>query len=66
MHPLHEKYIVNEKGKKMAVVLPFLEWQKVLSILEEYEDICAYDRAKAKPSNAVPFKKALKKIKDHK
>jgi len=61
MLPLHEKYVVNEKGKKTAIVLPFSEWKKVLEMLEEYEDICAYDKAKA--SNPVSFNKAIKKFK---
>lgn len=58
MLALHEKFIVNEKGKKTDIVLPYAEWEKVLDVLEEYEEIRAYDRAKAKPSHAVPFNRA--------
>lgn len=64
MLALHEKYIVDEKGKKTAIILPFSEWRKVLGILEEYEDICAYDHIKAKPSDPVLFSKVVKKLKD--
>jgi PHD/YefM family antitoxin component YafN of YafNO toxin-antitoxin module len=64
MQSFHEKYIVDEKGKKTAVVLSFSEWKKVCDLLEEYEDIRAYDRAKQKPGNAVSFNKAIKKMKD--
>lgn len=64
MLALHEKYIVDENGKKTAIVLPFTEWQKVMHILEEYDDICAYDKAKSKPSDAISFEDALKKLKD--
>lgn len=59
MFALHEKFIVNEKGKKTDIILPYVEWQKVLDVLEEYEDICAYDRAKAKSSHAVPFDRSI-------
>ncbi|HEX4045353.1 MAG TPA: hypothetical protein VHZ76_06795 [Gammaproteobacteria bacterium] len=63
MLSIHEQYIVNEKGKKTAAILPYREWKKVVAILEEYEDIRAYDKVKSKPSNPVPFKKAVKKLK---
>ena len=63
MLTLHEKFIVDERGKKTATVLPYAEWKKVASILEEYEDICAYDKAKLRTSHPIPFKKVLKKLK---
>lgn len=64
MFALHEQYIVDEKGKKQAIVLPYQEWEKIIDILEEYEDIRAYDKAKSKTSNAIPFQDALKQLKD--
>jgi len=30
---LHEKFIVDEKGKKTATVLPYTEWKKVTAML---------------------------------
>ncbi|TAK72015.1 MAG: hypothetical protein EPO11_10555 [Gammaproteobacteria bacterium] len=63
MLSLHEKFIVDEKGKKTAAVLPYAEWKKILLILEEYDDICAYDKAKSRPSHPASFKKAIKKLK---
>lgn len=62
MLSLHEKYIVNDKGIKTAAVLSYTEWKKVLHILEEYEDILAYDKAKSRPSHPLPFKKIIKKL----
>ena len=59
MLTLHEKFIIDEKGKKTATVLPYAEWKKVAAILEEYEDICAYDKAKSRTYNPISFKKAL-------
>ncbi|OAI49940.1 hypothetical protein AYO45_06735 [Gammaproteobacteria bacterium SCGC AG-212-F23] len=59
---LHEKFIVDEKGKKTATVLPYAEWRKIAAILDEYEDIIAYDKAKARPSHPISFKKAIKKL----
>lgn len=60
---LHEKFIVDEKGKKTAAILPYSEWMKVAAILEEYEDIRAYDKAKSRRSHPISFKKAVKKLK---
>ena len=64
MQALHEKYIVDDKGKKTAAILPYSAWKKILCILEEYDDICAYDQAKARRSSRpIPLKDALKKLK---
>ena len=63
MLALHESFIVDDKGKKTAAVLPYAEWKKVAAILEEYDDICAYDKAKARVSDPVPFDKAVQKLK---
>jgi len=64
MLAIHEKFIVDERGKKTATVLPYPEWKKILAILEEYEDIQAYDKAKARSPRMMPFKKSIKKLKN--
>jgi hypothetical protein len=62
---LHEQFIVDEKGKKKAAVLPYAEWKRIAAILEEYEDIVAYDKAKTRASARRPlaWKAAIKKLK---
>ncbi len=60
--PLHEQYLVDERGKRQAVVVPISEWEKILEALEELDDIRAYDEAKRQPSEAMPFEKALSEI----
>lgn len=40
------RYIIDSKGKKIAVVLPVRDYQKILEELEELEDIRLYDQAK--------------------
>lgn len=62
MHKTHEEYLTDEKGKKKAVVVPISEWQQIKEELEELEDIGAYDKAKSKASEPVPFDKAVKEI----
>lgn len=64
MFALHEQYITDEKGQKKAVVLPYHEWKKLQDILEEYEDIRAYDRAKKKKSDPISFEKIASKLKN--
>lgn len=52
---IHEEYVVDVDGNKKAVVVPMSEWEKILDALEELDDIKAYDGAKYKPSNPIPF-----------
>jgi hypothetical protein len=62
MLKIHEEYVVDLDGNKKAVVVPMSEWQKILDALEELDDIKAYDEAKSKPSNPIPFEKAINEI----
>jgi hypothetical protein len=63
MLKLHEKFVIDESGKKTATILPYTEWKRVTAILEEYDDICAFDEAKAQVSAPILFKEAIKKLK---
>lgn len=63
MGALKEQYIEDEKGKKVAVILPISEYKKILEKLEELEDIRLYDKVKAKNEVADPFEDYLAKRK---
>jgi hypothetical protein len=52
---LHEEYVVDEAGNRKAVLIPISEWNRVIELLEELEDIRAYDEAKKDPSKPIPF-----------
>ncbi len=41
-----QQYITDDRGNKLAVILPIKEYQKMLEELEELEDIRLYDEAK--------------------
>ncbi len=56
------QYITDTTGKKVSVILPIRDYEKIMDELEELEDIKAYDRAKARKSEPVPFEKAVKEI----
>ncbi|MCP5409295.1 MAG: hypothetical protein H6963_08380 [Chromatiaceae bacterium] len=62
MITLHEEYLVDEAGNRKAVVLPLSAWQQIKEELEELDDIRAYDKAKAHPSEPVPFEEAMREI----
>lgn len=56
------QYITDTTGKKVSVILHIRDYEKILADLEELEDMKAYDRAKARKSEPIPFKKAIKEI----
>ncbi|MBN2613157.1 MAG: hypothetical protein JXB00_16510 [Bacteroidales bacterium] len=56
------QYIPNSKGEKISVVLPIRDFEKMMEDLEELEEIKAYDRAKSRKSNPVPFDQAVKEM----
>ena len=58
----NEKYLVDEKGERVAVVLGIQEYQKMLAELEELEAIRAYDAAKAAKDDVIPFEQAVREI----
>ena len=47
MNSFSEKYLVDQNGKQIAVVLDIADYHKLLEELEELDAIRAYDRAKA-------------------
>jgi len=59
---LNERYVVDETGSRIAVLIDIEEYRKVLEALEELEAISAYDEAKASCDEIVPFEQAIKEI----
>ena len=41
------RYVIGENGKRVNVILPVEEYERMLEELEELEDLRLYDRAKA-------------------
>jgi hypothetical protein len=64
MVAVHPQYIVDENATQKAVIIQFDEWQKILERLEELDDIEAYDKAKTKKNEALPFEQAVREIKN--
>jgi hypothetical protein len=56
------KYVVDEKGKAVSVLLDIKTYRKLMEKLEELEAIQAYDAAKASGDEAIPFEQAVQEI----
>ena len=62
MHPVKERFIVDETGNKLGVILSINDYEKLLAELEEQEEIRAYDKAKSMNDELIPFETAIKEI----
>ena len=62
MASTREKYVVDSKGRRTAVILDIGAYRKMLEELEELESIRAYDKAKASGDEAIPFEQAIREI----
>lgn len=56
------RYLVNEEGQRVGVLLDLKEYEKMLQELEELEAIRAYDAAKASGDEAIPLDQAVAEI----
>ena len=56
------RYIVDENGARVGVLLDIGVYQKLLEELEELESIRAYDSAKGCGGEAIPFEEAVDEI----
>lgn len=56
-----ERYVVNEKGERVGVLLDIREYQRMLEEVEELESIRAFDAAKASKDEAIPFEQAVRR-----
>ncbi len=57
-----ERYVVDEQGKRISVILDMEDYLKMLDELEELEAIRAYDEAIASGEEPIPFKHAIAEI----
>jgi PHD/YefM family antitoxin component YafN of YafNO toxin-antitoxin module len=57
-----QQFVVDDHGKRKAVILDIAEYEKLLEEAEELEAIRAYDAAKAAGDEAIPFEQAAGEI----
>ena len=62
MKTKEKRYITNDKGEKVGVILDIEDYGKMLEDIEELETIRAYDAAKASGDDVLPFEQAIEEI----
>ncbi len=62
MFEIKEQFIVDSSGNKTAVIIDYLEYQQILDLLDEFEDIKAYDKIKSEKEELIPFELAMEEI----
>lgn len=62
MNSFSEKYLVDQNGKQIAVVLDIADYHQLLEELEELDAIRAYDRAKTSDNEIISFDQAIDEI----
>ncbi len=59
---MKNQYITDIKGRKISIILPIREYEKMMEQLEELEDIKAYDEATKFDEEAVPANQVFGEI----
>ncbi|MDX2255412.1 MAG: hypothetical protein NW214_07850 [Pseudanabaenaceae cyanobacterium bins.39] len=59
---LKEKYVTDEQGNRIGVLLGIDEYQNLLEQLEELESIRAYDAAILLDEEEIPFEVVVSEI----
>ena len=62
MIAIKERYVVDENGARVGVLLDAEDYRRLLEELEELESIRAYDAAKAAGDEVIPFEQAVMEI----
>ena len=58
-----EQIVKNKNGKAVAVQIPMNQYKKLLELVEEMEDIKAFDKAIKRKHKFIPFAEAIKELK---
>ncbi len=59
-----ENFVVDKKGRKIAVQIPVRIYEKLISDSEELDEIKEYRIAKTHKGEAIPFEQAFREIED--
>ena len=58
----NEKYVTNEHGERVSVLLDIDDYRRILQDLEELDSIRAYDAAKSSDDEIIAFEQAVDEI----
>lgn len=59
-----ENFVIDGKGRRIAVQIPIKVYEKLVADSEELDDIKEYRKAKASKGDAIPFEQAFNEIED--
>lgn len=59
------QYISDDKGKKVAVILPIKSYHKIMKDVEELDDIRLYDKLKKENEESLPLNEAFQLIDEY-
>ena len=62
MQTTERQFVVNSQGERVAVLLNWERYEKLLEAEEELDAIRAYDEAKACGSETIPLAQALASV----
>lgn len=62
MGALKQQFIEDKQGQRIAVLMPIDQYNKMLEQIEDIDDIKAYDAAKVKDDEVIPFDQAVNEI----
>ncbi|MCP3660425.1 MAG: hypothetical protein GY830_09020 [Bacteroidetes bacterium] len=60
MMSVNPKYITNNNGEKIGVILSMKDYNKMIDELEMHEDVKLYDKVKSKNESSIPLESYLK------
>ena len=65
MLKVHPQYIKDANGNKSMVILPAKEFDAIMEVIEDMEDVRLYDEAKKNDDGKrIPMEEAFKMIED--
>lgn len=60
----HPEFVLDENQNRTAVLLQLSDWDRIVSELEELDDIRAYDAALTQGGEQLPFEQAVQEIRE--
>ena len=64
MGAIRQQFIEDSQGKRIAVLMPIEQYDKMMEQLEEIDDVRSYDAAKAEEDEVIPFDQAVREIEE--
>ncbi len=57
-----ESFVTDSEGKRVGIILPIEEYNRIMEELEDLEDIRTLDEARANPSEKIPWEEVKAEI----